>query len=220
MEPSGGVDDDHVHVSGLGGLNAVKDHGGRVRSLVLADQVRPAALGPDLQLVRGGSPEGVSRHQQDLLPRVYLLLGDLADGGGLAHAVDSDDQDHAGMGGQVQVGVSHADHAGEDHPQGRLGLVRPGDVLIPYRLAELLRGLGRGLHTHVRQDQALLQLVIEVLVQLRILGEQVVPALAEGIPGLGEALLDLIKKSHKLLLYLLPSPGGRWPAGRMRGGTS
>ena len=52
--------DDHVHVSGLGGLNAVKDHGGGVRSLVLADEVRPAALGPDLQLVRGGSPEGVS----------------------------------------------------------------------------------------------------------------------------------------------------------------
>ena len=30
VQPSGGVDEDDVHVPGLGGLNAVKHHGGRV----------------------------------------------------------------------------------------------------------------------------------------------------------------------------------------------
>ena len=38
------------------------------------------------------------------------LLRDLANGGGLAHAVDADDQDHAGVGGQIQLRVPHGKH--------------------------------------------------------------------------------------------------------------
>ena len=201
MEPSGGVDQDHVHIPGLGGLDAVKDHAGRVGSLMLADNIRPGPPCPDLQLVRSRRPEGVARHHQDFLALFHQPGSQLADGGSLAHAVDADDQDHAGPGGQVQFRRTYVQHLRQDVLQGVLGLLGGFQVVLPNPLAEPLHGLAGGLHPQVRQDEALLQLVVKIVVQLGKAGKHLPQRIAQGVPGLGETRLDLIKKSHDFLLY-------------------
>ena len=54
---------------------------------------------------------------------LFQLIGQLADRRGLAHAVDADDQNDAGLGGQVQSAVAHFQLLGQDLPQSALHLV-------------------------------------------------------------------------------------------------
>ena len=169
---------------------------------MLAHNVGAASLCPDFQLIRRGGPEGVACNQQHLFASVHLLLGQLSDGGGLPHTVDTDDQHHAGMGGKVQLGIPHTDHIRQNVLQGLLGLVRLGDVPLPDDPAQPVRCLGGSFHTQVRQDQALFQIVVKIVVNLRAAGEKIAPGIAEGIPSLGEPSFDFFKKSHFLLLFL------------------
>ena len=60
MQPPGGVHQYHVAAAGLGSGQGVEQHGAGVRALVLADDVHPGPVGPDLQLIGGGGPEGVT----------------------------------------------------------------------------------------------------------------------------------------------------------------
>ena len=54
----------------------------------------PHALGPHAELLAGRGPEGVAGGHDHLVPAADLALAQLADGGGLAHAVDADEQPH------------------------------------------------------------------------------------------------------------------------------
>ena len=55
------------------------------------------AVGPDPQLLDGGGAEGVAGRQGDLRAFLGQALGQLADGGGLAGAVDPGHQDDEGL---------------------------------------------------------------------------------------------------------------------------
>ena len=188
MQPSRRVAQHHVHMTCLGGLQGVEQHGAGIGALVLADDVHTGAVGPDLQLVGGGGAEGISGAQQHLLALRLQLGGQLADGRGLAHAVDADEQHDAGGGGQVQGGVAHLQLLRQDGPQGVLHLVGPGQQPLLHLFAQLLHRVGGGIHAHVRQDQRLLQLVVKFVVQLI--------KCHRGQP----CLLELLEKSHRLLL--------------------
>ena len=107
MEPSGGVAQHHIHVSGLSSLKCVEQYGAGVRALVLPDDLASGPLRPDLQLIGGGGTEGISGAQQHLLALILQPVGQLADGRGLTHAIDSDDESHAGPGREVQCGIAH-----------------------------------------------------------------------------------------------------------------
>ena len=54
------------------------------------------ALGPDLQLLDGRRTEGIGRGDHDLFALHAGAMGQLGDGGGLAHAVDADEEHHFG----------------------------------------------------------------------------------------------------------------------------
>ena len=163
---------------------------------MLPDDCRAAALGPDFQLVRRCRPEGIRSHQQDPLPGFHLLLGDLSNRGGLSHAVNSDHQDHAGLGAQVQGRISHIQHIGEDLTQSLPGLRCLFQVLLPHRLFEPLHRLTGSLHTQVRQDEAFGQLVIEIIVNFGKAGKDTAQGIAQRGPGLCHSGLDFFKKAH------------------------
>ena len=194
VQPPGGVDEHHVGVPGPGGGEGVKHHGGGVGPLVLAHQLHAGALAPDLQLVGGGGPEGVpGGHQHP--PAIPLEGGgQLADGGGLAHAGHPDEQGHRRRGGQAEGGVAHLEHLGEHPPQAGPSGVHVLDLLRLHPLPQLLHRLQGGVHPHVPQDQGLLQLVVKVVVQLP--GEQLVKGVADVLLGAGQPRLDLFKKAH------------------------
>ena len=60
VQTTGGVGDQHVDATGLGGLHGVEDHRSRVGAGVLGDHRDLVALAPDLQLLDGGGAEGVT----------------------------------------------------------------------------------------------------------------------------------------------------------------
>ena len=91
---------------------------------MLADDIRSGTAGPDLQLVRSGSAEGIAGDQQHLFALLHLLLGDLADGGGLTNTVNADHQDHSGGCREVQLRAAHIQHGNQDRFQRLLGFLR------------------------------------------------------------------------------------------------
>ena len=195
MQPPGSIDNQHIHILGKRRLDAVIYHGSRVGTLMLADNGRAAALCPDFQLVGSGSAEGIGCHQHHLLAGIHLLLGNLADGGGLSHTIDTNHQNHTGQGFQFQLRVTHIEHIHQNAAQLLSRFIRLADVLGRYRLAQTVCCLGGGFRAQVSHNQAFFQLIIEIIVQF---GDRkyVIPGFGDGLFGLCKTLFDFIKKSH------------------------
>ena len=60
------------------------------------DKVDAHALAPDFQLLHSAGAIGVAGGEQDALALIAVPLGELGDGGGLAHAVDAGHEPHGG----------------------------------------------------------------------------------------------------------------------------
>ena len=155
----------------------------------MADDVHLRPVGPDGQLVGGGGAEGIPRSQQDPVALVLQEIRQLADGGGLAHAVDADHQDHGGLVRQVQVRGPHVQHLHQDLPQAGLDLLRLLDLVGLHPLPQGLHGLQGRVHAHVGEDEVFLQLLKKIFVHGEEAGEDV-------------QLFDLIKQSHGKCLLL------------------
>ena len=80
--------------------------------------------------------------------------------------------------------------------QGSLGFLGGLQVLFTDDLTQTVRGLGGSFHTQVSQDQAFLQLVVKIIVQLAETRKYIAQRVAQGISGLGQTSLNFIKKSH------------------------
>ena len=190
-------------MSGLGGGNGVEHHRRRVGSLMLPDDIHPGPSGPDLQLIRCRRTEGIRRAQQHLFPVVLHLMGQLADGGGFAHTVDADHQNDAGLGGKLQLGVAHIQHLHQNVLQGLPHLVGTFEMLHIHLFPELLHGLHRRVHAQIRQNQALLQVVIKIVVNAMEARKNPAQGILEALPGFGQSGLDFFKKAHVPLSFLL-----------------
>ena len=92
LQPAGGVDQDDVVALGLGLGIGVEGQAGGVGAVAAALEGRPGALGPDFQLFAGCGAEGVAGDDHHLRPLTGQVGGDLAQGRGLARAVDPDEQ--------------------------------------------------------------------------------------------------------------------------------
>ncbi len=197
MKAAGGVAQHHVHVPGLGGLEGVEQHGAGIGALVLADDVHPSAVCPDLQLIGGGGAEGIRRAQQHLLALPFQPVGQLADGRGLAHAVDADHKHHGGGVLHVQGRIAHVQAFAQNIPQGALDLIAGHIHLLIGSLLQLLHRVLGQLHAHVGQDKGFLQIVVKVVVQ-RVPGD-----------GRQPGFFQFCKQTHcgpsYLILYSLAS---------------
>ena len=202
MQAAGGVADDNVAVPGLGGGDGVEHHGGGVGALLVLNQGHPGAAGPDLQLLDGGGPEGVGGAQNHGLALPLQAGGQLADGGGLAHAVDANHQDDGGLGGDVQlvVPLQHVRDNGLQLPHDKAGV---GDALLLDALAQPVADKARGVHAHVAHHQQLLQLLKELLVYFGKGVDHLGDLPADVVPGLFQAFPDFVKDAHVFLPLLL-----------------
>ena len=97
MEAAGGVDDDDVGAAGLGGADGVVGYAGGVAAHFLLHDGHADALAPDDELLYGGRTEGVGGAEHDAQSGLLELVGELADGGGLAHSVHADYHDDVGL---------------------------------------------------------------------------------------------------------------------------
>ncbi len=112
VQPTGGVDDQHVGASRRCRLHGVECHRSGVGAAVLAHEVRTGAGRPDRELLPGRRPERVGRRQAHLLALSGEAFRELADRRRLARAVDADHHHDAGaVRRQMQqlVGSEHRD---------------------------------------------------------------------------------------------------------------
>ena len=191
MQAACGVADDDVAAARSCRCDGVKNDGGGVRALVLADDVAVRTLRPDLKLIGCRGAERVARAQQDLLALIVQLVGKLADGGRLADAVDADDENDRRLCIQLQGRIADVQHIGKNAAQGKLGLVDGLDALLLRGLAQTIHNGLRRVHTEVRDNEAFLKIVIELVVQLTG-GKDA----ADGTGRLAQSLLEFFKKSH------------------------
>ena len=174
MQTAGGVDDDHVGILGHGRLHRVESHGSGVSALTLLHNRNSYPISPDLELTDGGGTEGVRSTQHDLLASVLEVVGQLADGGCLAHAVHTHNHDDIRLlvGRDVEGGAV-----------ARLVLLEQAhDLLFQYGIelagahvfvaghARLyaLDNLQGGLDAHVGGDEDLLKVVEHLVVDGRL----------------------------------------------------
>ena len=140
-------------------LDAVVDDAGRVAAFLAGDDRRLDPVAPDLELLDRGGAEGVAGGQQHAIILLLQQMAELADGGGLARAVDADDEDdvRAGEAPDVErLGDGREDlldFLGEDGAQA--ALVELLEALGGDGFADALRRFG----AEVGGDQRLLDVV-------------------------------------------------------------
>ena len=217
VEAARRVGDDHIVAASRGRLDRVEDDSGRVCALSGLDQRHTCPVGPDLQLLAGGGAEGIARCQHDAAALPGVVIGQLRDAGGLAHAVDADDEDDGGMAVQLHLGFG-AHLVGDQLPQ-LVGRFFAGlQALLLHAVPQLVHQFDGHFAAHVRQNELLFQFIVEVVVDLAA-GQRIEDVAPKARAGLFEAVLHLVfffftksKKSHVvygLSFYLfasLPSP--------------
>ena len=88
------VDDDNVGILRHSGFHRVESHRSGVGTLTLLNNGHTYPLSPNLQLRNSSRTESVGSTKHDLLARLLKVVGQLADGGSLAHAVHANDHNH------------------------------------------------------------------------------------------------------------------------------
>ena len=93
MQATGGIGDQHIGAARARCLQRIENHAGRIGILALRYHRDLVAFAPGLELLDGGGAEGVAGGEDHLVAFVAIAAGELADGGGLADAVDADGKD-------------------------------------------------------------------------------------------------------------------------------
>ena len=105
MQPAGGVHDHDVTPARLGGGDRIERHGRGIGARLGADEIDVRPLHPDCQLLDGGGAERIGGAHEHRLASRSIPVRELADTGGLAGAVDANDQDHVRPRGDHRSGL-------------------------------------------------------------------------------------------------------------------
>ena len=204
MQAACRVDQHHVGAVGLGRRQRVERHRCRVGTHLLTDHRRPGAVGPNFELVDGCGAERIGGADPDFQSGLGQLCRELADGGGLARAVDADDHHHVGFalpGVEPEMLLRAVRLLHQRHDllaQDGLELGRIHVFVARHTLFDAPDNLHRGFHAHVRRNQHLLHVVQQVGIDRRA-----------ACYGTGEfredSGLGLFEPRAELFLLLLPT---------------
>jgi hypothetical protein len=147
-------------------LDRVEHQPRGVRARRPRHDLRAGALGPDSELLDGGGAKRVAGRQQHPLAFGVQLLRQLADGGGLARAVDPDHQDHEGLclahHQRPRHRAEHFFHLGGQN----LAHLGGADVALIALGAQRVGDGGRRLQPQIGADQYVFELVQRRRVEL------------------------------------------------------
>ena len=214
-------------------LDALEDHRRGVGAFLAAHDGRADAIRPDLQLLGGRGAEGVARGEQNLFPVGDQLGRELADGRGLAAAVDADDQQaRTACASNVSAGASRVRICAlrwrrkAQTASGSFRSLRVSDVRISSSNSLA------GAHADVGGQQHLLDLVDDAGIQLLAPGEDLAEARNPARPRArqpgrqrGDILLGFLLSSNRFCARFLERRGRRgngmtWAGGRGSGARS
>ncbi|MNS37603.1 hypothetical protein D3C72_698250 [compost metagenome] len=192
VQAAGGVGDQYIDATGLGGLHSVEYHRGRVGASMLGDHRDLVALAPDLQLLYRRRTEGVAGGEHDFLAFQLQFLRQLADGGGLAGTVDADDQNHERLvlRGDFQWLLDGFEHGRQLGLQGFVQGIGVSQFLARNLLRQTLNDHRGGFDTDVGSQQTGLEVLEQFVINNLFAQEQAGHAFADTGAGLGQALLE------------------------------
>ncbi|MND54073.1 hypothetical protein D3C80_451250 [compost metagenome] len=204
VQAASGVGDQHVDATGLGGLYGIEDHRSGVGAGVLGDHRDLVTLAPYLQLLDRSGTEGVASSQHHFLAFELQLLGQFADGGGLAGAVHTDHQDHIGLVLRLyhQRLLDRAQQRSQFFLQRLVQGIGVGQLLAGNLLGQVLDDGGSGFHANVGGQQSGFDFVEQVVIDDFLAQEQAGHALADAGAGLRQALLEAGEEAGLGLLGL------------------
>jgi hypothetical protein len=93
-QPACRVHNDAVHLTRKPCRYGIKGNSRRVRLAGWRNNIHPIAAAPGHQLLAGCSPEGVACCKQNLVALLPFVVGELANGGGFACAIDPNQHHH------------------------------------------------------------------------------------------------------------------------------
>src|SRR5882672_209813 len=143
MQAPGGIDDDDIGGARFGGGDCIVNDRGGVGAGFLLDDLDAVALCPDFQLLdRGGAKRvrGAEHHAASFLAQP---VREFSDAGGLARAVDADNENDAGA--AAILGSGNAAPGRYIRPDGRVQYAN--DVRLDFVLQ--LRGIGERVAVHL-----------------------------------------------------------------------
>ena len=156
VEPPRGIHDHGIESARRGGVDGVEGHGRGIAARRARHAGHAEPIGPDLELADCARPIRVGRREEHLPAFALQPPGQLGRGGGLAGAVDTDDQDDGRTaltlrdGARIRRAVEHGGKpALERLPEVVLRLERS----LPHFIFQRLRQLHGGGHAEVRLDE-------------------------------------------------------------------
>ena len=165
MKPSGGIADQDIRLARLCRADAVKHHCRGVAAFGVLHQIALGAFRPDFQLFNRRRAEGIRRRDNTLLALLAETGAHLADGRGLAHAVDPDDQNNGRLGVELERQIPFQ-HFGNGLNQQVAYFLWVGGTGLFDLTAQGIADFLRGQHSHVARNQQFLQFLKQFLVHL------------------------------------------------------
>ena len=165
LQATGGVDEHDLDAVVLRLLDGLECDGCRVLAGMLRPHdLRSAALGPVRELLDGGRAEGVGGADDDAATVVGEELRELADGRGLADAVDTDDEHDRGTVAQEQGRVEFDQAFLEVFAQHPLEVDRVGGAVLRDAGAQVLDDRVGDVGAEVGRDQGVFEVFPGLLV--------------------------------------------------------
>ena len=165
-QPARGVGEHNVDAARGRGMDGIENHRRRIARL-LRNHRHVVAFAPYHQLLARRGAESVAGREQDFLPLQPVIVGKLADRGGLAGAVDAGQHDHERLvRADIQGYRNRPQHFKQRLTQRFLQFGGLGEALLPGARAQLFQQVGGGRDTHVGGEQHGFQLVVEFLIEL------------------------------------------------------
>lgn len=168
LQPSGGVDDQHVDPRLGRLLHRVPHHARRIAAFRTGHDRHADAVGPGPQLPDRGGAERVARGQHHAVILLHEQMRELRDGRRLAAAIDADHQDHLRPRKRLDRDrrrdlLQHLlDLLGDHQPDAEFF-----HVALEATLGQPPADLSRGLRAQVGRDQRLLDIVERRIIQPR-----------------------------------------------------
>ena len=188
MKASRRITQQNIRISRLGCRHRIVDDRRRVCALLSADHIHTGAVCPLLQLVSRRCAEGIRCRKHDLFPLVLELSRQLSNGCGLAHAVDTDHENHGFLRLKAVCRLADIHLLLDAVNQKFLALCRIFDVILLHFFLETLNDRLSRIDADVSHNQNLLDLLIEIIVNAGKSTENGIYAGYDIISRLAEAL--------------------------------
>ncbi len=167
--------------------NGIEDDGRRI-AVVLRDDRHVVALAPGFKLLAGGGAEGVAGGEQHALALILEILGQLADRGRFAGAIDAGDHDHERLvTADIERLFERLQRFKKDIGEGLLDPLRRIDLVAPRGFSQLGEQVTGRLDPDIAGQQQGFQFLQQLVVDLAA-REDVLELAAPLRPGLGQAL--------------------------------